>query len=151
MIRVSRVVIFLLKSVRGRVSPGSSNASRLATVVRKTTKLVLTTLVTLVKVPNCRKEYLICHFQMKKTEMFVSKSTQWVDHLRGRYAALSHRWGNETKPIITTTENVDAHISRIPFSDLSTSFQDAVRPCRQLSVPYLWIDTLCIIQDSLAD
>ncbi|CZR59072.1 uncharacterized protein PAC_08964 [Phialocephala subalpina] len=72
-------------------------------------------------------------------------------HLRGRYAALSHRWDNETKPIITTTENVDAHISRIPFSDLSASFQDAVRPCRQLSVPYLWTDTLCIIQDSLAD
>ncbi|KAF8865757.1 HET-domain-containing protein [Acephala macrosclerotiorum] len=74
-----------------------------------------------------------------------------TDLLHGRYAALSHRWGTGSKPIITTTESVDAHISRIPFYKLPASFQDAVRLCRRLSIPYLWIDTLCIMQDSIAD
>lgn len=39
----------------------------------------------------------------------------------------------------------------IPFSDLPPLFQDAVIITRQLGLRYLWIDSLCIIQDSLRD
>ena len=35
----------------------------------------------------------------------------------------------------------------IPFKDVSRTFQDAVRTTRSLGQQYLWIDSLCIIQD----
>jgi hypothetical protein len=37
------------------------------------------------------------------------------------------------------------------MSDLPATFRDAVQICRLLKVPYLWIDSLCIIQDSDED
>ena len=39
----------------------------------------------------------------------------------------------------------------VPWSSLSMVFQDAVRVCRRLGIRYLWIDSLCIIQDSKDD
>lgn len=35
--------------------------------------------------------------------------------------------------------------------DLPQTFRDAVRITRALGIPYLWIDTLCIMQDSQED
>jgi hypothetical protein len=35
----------------------------------------------------------------------------------------------------------------IVFTSLPPSFRDAVRVCQFLDIPYLWIDTLCIVQD----
>ncbi|KAF2683833.1 HET-domain-containing protein [Lentithecium fluviatile CBS 122367] len=40
---------------------------------------------------------------------------------------------------------------RIPFKSLSNVAQDAVTACRALSIHYLWIDALCIIQDPSGD
>lgn len=39
----------------------------------------------------------------------------------------------------------------IPISSLSRTFQDAIQIVRSLGVRYLWIDALCIIQDSSED
>ena len=39
----------------------------------------------------------------------------------------------------------------LPFDNLPPLFQDAVIITRQLGLRYLWIDSLCIIQDSLRD
>lgn len=39
----------------------------------------------------------------------------------------------------------------IPLHTLSKTFQDAVEVTRRLGIRYLWIDSLCIIQDSAAD
>ncbi|MCJ1451255.1 hypothetical protein MMC28_001591 [Mycoblastus sanguinarius] len=39
----------------------------------------------------------------------------------------------------------------IPWSDLSNVFRDAIRVCRRLRLEYLWIDSLCIVQDSKDD
>ena len=66
------------------------------------------------------------------------------------FVALSHCWG--TKQIITTT--VDTYEDRqrgIGFQQLSKTFQDAVLTTRNLGLRYLWIDSLCIIQDSVQD
>ncbi|ENI08836.1 hypothetical protein COCC4DRAFT_119309, partial [Bipolaris maydis ATCC 48331] len=67
-----------------------------------------------------------------------------------RYACLSHCWGT-SKPIKTTTKNLDSHRVEIPWDDLSATFQDAVDICSALDISYLWIDSLCIIQDSTDD
>ena len=39
----------------------------------------------------------------------------------------------------------------IPFEELPKTFQDAIQLTRILGPPYLWIDSLCIIQDSEKD
>ena len=67
----------------------------------------------------------------------------------GRYIALSHCW-DEGRPIITTKENYGAHLERIS-SPLPETFTDAVQVVRALGIQYLWIDSLCIIQDDDAD
>ena len=51
----------------------------------------------------------------------------------------------------TTTTNLEEHLARIPFAALPRSYQDAVIVARGLQVRYIWIDSLCIIQDSAAD
>jgi hypothetical protein len=42
-------------------------------------------------------------------------------------------------------------MERISLSELSRTFQDAIRITRQLQERYLWIDSLCIIQDDRQD
>ena len=39
----------------------------------------------------------------------------------------------------------------IPILELPMLYQDAVTACKQLEVRYLWIDSLCIIQDQELD
>ena len=39
----------------------------------------------------------------------------------------------------------------IPFEQLPQSFKDAVSITRGLGIQYLWIDSLCIIQDDVSD
>ena len=68
----------------------------------------------------------------------------------GRYAALSHCWGN-SQPIQLTSKSHDELQIRISFSQLPRTFQDAVTASRALGLRFLWIDSLCIIQDSEAD
>jgi hypothetical protein len=71
------------------------------------------------------------------------------DHAR-RYCALSHCWGKDT--IITTTNStLTQRLGRIEMPTLSKTFQDAVMVARRLSVRYVWIDSLCIIQDDADD
>lgn len=64
----------------------------------------------------------------------------------GRYACLSHCWGN-IQPLKTTSQSIVAHQITIPWDDLPKTFQDAIVFCRSLGVTYIWIDSLCIVQD----
>ncbi|OCK76096.1 HET-domain-containing protein [Lepidopterella palustris CBS 459.81] len=67
-----------------------------------------------------------------------------------KYVTLSHCWGSG--PLLTTTtENIHSWKSFIPWESLPPLFQDAVIITRQLGMRYVWIDSLCIIQDSKSD
>ncbi|KAK4442296.1 heterokaryon incompatibility protein-domain-containing protein, partial [Podospora aff. communis PSN243] len=66
------------------------------------------------------------------------------------YATLSHWWG-AGNPLQTTTANIEHHRKRIRFQDLPKAFKDAVVFTRSMKVRFLWIDSLCIIQDSEED
>lgn len=69
---------------------------------------------------------------------------------RGRYLTLSHCWGSRVK-FVTTTSNL-IHLQRtIDFQSLSQTFNDAIVITRRLGFRYLWIDALCIVQDSQQD
>ncbi|EGO51520.1 hypothetical protein NEUTE1DRAFT_132434 [Neurospora tetrasperma FGSC 2508] len=68
------------------------------------------------------------------------------------YLTLSHCWGPpEKRPATTTRASLVANMNRILFSSLPKTFQDAVEITRRLGQRYLWIDSLCIIQDDEAD
>lgn len=66
------------------------------------------------------------------------------------YATLSHCWGKK-QFIKTVSSNVDSFQKCIPFEGLPRTFQDAISIARELGIKYIWIDSLCIIQDSIAD
>lgn len=68
----------------------------------------------------------------------------------GQYAALSHCWGN-SQPLKLTQTSYRIFQMAIPFNRLPRTFQDAVTATRYLGLRYLWIDSLCIIQDSIQD
>jgi len=66
------------------------------------------------------------------------------------YVALSHCWGGSL-PLQTTTANFYDHLDAVPWDALPATFQDAVKVTRSMGYRYLWIDCLCIIQDSEED
>lgn len=66
------------------------------------------------------------------------------------YLTLSHCWGGRSPLVLKSASLVDFK-SRIPFSTLSKTFQEAVHAVRRLGYSYIWIDSLCIIQDSTED
>lgn len=65
-----------------------------------------------------------------------------------RYACLSHCWGNPEEICKTRKENIEDHKQNVPLNALPTTFQNAVDICRFLGIRYIWIDSLCIIQNS---
>lgn len=68
---------------------------------------------------------------------------------QAHYAALSHCWGGKT-PTMTTLSNLETYTVSLP-KDLPQTFQDALNVARALEIPYIWIDSLCIVQDSPED
>jgi hypothetical protein len=69
---------------------------------------------------------------------------------RGRYIALSHCWGKSPR-LITTKSTLEVYKDGISISALPKTFGDAVTITKKLGVKYLWIDSLCIIQDDPSD
>ena len=74
---------------------------------------------------------------------------------RVKYVALSHCWGNLTnenkRQFSTTDDNIEARLKGFSFSELPKTFRDAVLVTRKLDIQYLWIDSLCIIQENPKD
>ncbi|KAF9880078.1 hypothetical protein CkaCkLH20_02032 [Colletotrichum karsti] len=69
-----------------------------------------------------------------------------------KYAALSHCWGPpEKRPPCTLKGNLSHHKEGIPWTKLSQTFKDACALCCDLGIEYLWIDSLCIVQDDATD
>ncbi|KAF8541977.1 heterokaryon incompatibility protein-domain-containing protein [Trichophaea hybrida] len=67
-----------------------------------------------------------------------------------KYTTLSHRWGASTPPRLIL-ENVREWSIRIPISELQPLYRDSMEASKRLGVQYIWIDSLCIIQDSVQD
>lgn len=52
---------------------------------------------------------------------------------------------------MTTSQTLESHMNGISWASIPPTFQDAINITRRLSVQYIWIDSLCIIQDSVED
>lgn len=72
-----------------------------------------------------------------------------------RYMALSHCWGlasTSVKDLISTTAgNLPSRLEGFPLENMPQTFQDAIYVTKRLGARYIWIDSLCIIQDSAKD
>ncbi|KAF2832794.1 HET-domain-containing protein [Ophiobolus disseminans] len=72
--------------------------------------------------------------------------------IKGRYCALSYCWGPADKqPLRTTSSNFQQHLVNIPLQNLPQTFRDAAMLAHDIGIEHLWIDSLCILQDSLKD
>jgi hypothetical protein len=65
-----------------------------------------------------------------------------------RYCALSYRWGERGNPVRLLESLVTEFEQGIFVSILPQTLKDAIDVTRRLGIEYLWIDALCIIQDS---
>ena len=73
------------------------------------------------------------------------------DHELGEYACLSYCWGGASQPSKLSRDTLSSFRQQISLRYLPQSIQDAVITVRGLELRYLWVDSLCIIQDSIED
>jgi hypothetical protein len=67
-----------------------------------------------------------------------------------KYACLSYSWGGD-QPLKLTTDNLPFYLKELPLAQLPQTLQDAILVTQKLGIRYLWIDSLCIIQNVPAD
>ena len=48
---------------------------------------------------------------------------------------------------ITTRASLQSRLTRVEFDELPRTFRDSILICQRLNVSYIWIDSLCIVQD----
>ncbi|OCL07539.1 HET-domain-containing protein, partial [Glonium stellatum] len=68
----------------------------------------------------------------------------------GHYITLSHCWG-KTQPFTTKKDTLRDRAQGFTLDELPKTFRDAITVTRELGVDYVWIDSLCIVQDDLQD
>jgi hypothetical protein len=66
------------------------------------------------------------------------------------YMTLSHCWGN-IEILKLLNDNYERMKGEIALTELCQTFRDTIYVARELGCRYLWIDSLCIIQDSTED
>lgn len=103
---------------------------------------------------KCQQEHPQCRVhgmqELPKRVLDVSRESVRL-HIptrgtKGSWVALSYCWGSEML-LRTINDNIESHKMGIAWGSLPKSHQDAVTVTRALGLQYLWIDSLCIIQD----
>lgn len=69
---------------------------------------------------------------------------------RAAYVCLSYSWG-KTNSFRTISRNLATFQDMIPLANLPRTLREAVVVTRRLEARYLWVDALCIVQDSSTD
>lgn len=80
----------------------------------------------------------------KDPKLFITKGQ------RGIYVSLSYCWG-DVPNVRTQIETLDAFQKCIPLNIIPKTIREAIIVTRRLGIRYLWVDTLCIVQDSTDD
>ncbi|KAM5356542.1 hypothetical protein ACJ41O_003188 [Fusarium nematophilum] len=118
-------------------------------------------------IKNCKEKHTICSEAQSLTtrtlpkrvinigpesndRIHVFEHDDTTQHIDEPYIALSHCWG-KSHHLISTKATLSQWKKNIPFSDLARTFQDAVNISRKLGIRYVWIDSLCIVQDDKKD
>ena len=88
--------------------------------------------------------------ESENLKLLDTRQSEIGNDMELEYATLSHCWG-QTKHATTETDTLEKRKAGIAFSELNRTFQDAVLVTRALGLRYVWIDSLCIVQDSTSD
>ncbi|KAI0465880.1 HET-domain-containing protein [Xylaria cf. heliscus] len=108
---------------------------------------------------NCLNNHKLCSSHNAKLSEFPTRlidtgsaNPKLVngDGRRGVYAALSYCWGGETVFTLTSTTEKSFRAGR-PLDQFPATLRDAIIITRALGIRYIWIDALCIFQDSGQD
>jgi hypothetical protein len=93
------------------------------------------------------------YIRLLETRTLLNNRSLLDDASGPKYAALSHMWGNvaKLKPLRTLRENYSQMLKAIGWHELPQTFADAIKVCRALHIGYIWIDSLCIVQDDVKD
>lgn len=102
------------------------------------------------KVGNVFRRLTARVLDLRPSKSTSSNSPHLTEEFCGPYVALSHCWGN-TRCIITEKNNIESHKKGIPLQHLPKTLQDAIVFTKGIGLRYLWIDSLCIIQDDMND
>lgn len=84
----------------------------------------------------------------------VLSSDEGFGNTRDRpdFAALSYCWGRQKEEgLHLTKSNYESLKENIPYNELPATIQDSIIVTIDLGLHYLWVDALCIIQDSHDD
>lgn len=120
---------------------------------------------------KCKQSHPMCNHTLSKNTLIdpedVELPTRCIDtstkHLilcetggtKGKYVTLSHRWevgaNGATQLSKTTSDNYNARLAGKGFDMLPQTFIDAVETTRKLNIKYIWIDSICIVQDRAAE
>ncbi|KAF8861103.1 HET-domain-containing protein [Acephala macrosclerotiorum] len=68
----------------------------------------------------------------------------------GEWAALSYCWGGESE-FLLKEETYHRLIEGLPLESFPATIRDAIVTTRAMGISYLWVDALCIKQDSRSD
>ncbi|CAM1507428.1 Fc.00g070690.m01.CDS01 [Cosmosporella sp. VM-42] len=71
--------------------------------------------------------------------------------MHGSYITLSHRWTEAADRCKTVKKNYEQRMRGADFDGLSQNFKDAFLLAERLGIFYVWIDSLCIVQDDPDD
>ena len=74
-----------------------------------------------------------------------------TDGKQGSWAALSYCWGGESAFVLKTTTIEEMCKGINELEKFPPTLRDAILVTRSLKMQYLWIDALCIMQDSAED
>lgn len=99
---------------------------------------------------NWSPKRLLRLVQPERQECYLQLVDTSVHKPTSRYVTVSHCWGTK-RPLCTTSENVDSHRQRIGIGELPKTFQQCVVVAKELDIHYIWIDSLCILQDETSD
>ena len=92
----------------------------------------------------------VIDIQLRDGKPFPRLYLSSSNDLNMKYVALSHCWG-KTKTAILKKHMLRTMTRGIDWSRLPKTFQDAILVTQRLGFHYLWIDSLCIMQDSRED
>lgn len=93
----------------------------------------------------------LLHIGNSDEELFICESAAGsATGTLSAWAALSHCWGGG-QPVKLTKDSISDLHYKVYYDTLPPTFKDAIKVARVLGVQYVWIDSLCIIQDDSQD
>lgn len=113
------------------------------------------------KLAHCRKTHKLCRHMSSQTWfpsriLEIGKENKIIHLIEGHeapslpYVTLSHCWGT-SNPMRLTKDTEAMLRAGVHTGFLPKTYREAISVAGKLSIPYIWIDSLCIFQDSLDD